>query len=170
MLWAFNPTAHKQLATFVGPAGILFLLLAAVLALAGTGWFKHRLWAWRLAVAVIATPALGGLVNFFRGEARRFWLQDCGCSVVLSLTSGGQGSRRSCHSAMTEISGGCFFDNRDAQALMQKHGPSLCAKRYRCAAECAGRFEPVCANTGFSILNQSASVRAWLWKVIDSEV
>jgi hypothetical protein len=29
-----------------------------------------------------------------------------------------------------------------------------------CAAECAGRFEPVCANTGFSILHQGASVRA----------
>jgi hypothetical protein len=43
-LWVLNPTAHKQLATFAKPAGILFLLLAAVLAMAGTGWFKHRLW------------------------------------------------------------------------------------------------------------------------------
>jgi hypothetical protein len=54
-LWVLNPTAHKQLATFAKPAGILFLLLAAVLAMAGTGWFKHRLWGWRLAVAVITT-------------------------------------------------------------------------------------------------------------------
>jgi hypothetical protein len=44
-LWVLNPTAHKQLATFAKPAGILFLLLAAMLAMAGTGWFKHRLWS-----------------------------------------------------------------------------------------------------------------------------
>ena len=48
-LWALNPTAHKQLVPFAKPAGTLFLLLAAMLALAGTGWFKHRLWGWRLA-------------------------------------------------------------------------------------------------------------------------
>jgi len=70
-LWVLNPTAHKQLATLAKPAGILFLLLAAVLALAGTGWFKHRLWGWRLAVAVIATQVLGDLVNFFRGDYLR---------------------------------------------------------------------------------------------------
>ena len=70
-LWALNPTAHKQLATFAKPAGILFLLLAAVLAMAGTGWFKHRLWGWRLAVAVIATQVLGDLINFFRGDYLR---------------------------------------------------------------------------------------------------
>jgi hypothetical protein len=70
-LWVLNPTAHKQLATFAKPAGILFLLLAAVLAMAGTGWFKHRLWGWRLAVAVIATQVLGDLVNFFKGDHLR---------------------------------------------------------------------------------------------------
>jgi hypothetical protein len=36
-LWVLNRTAHKQLATFANLAGILFLLLAAVLAMAGTG-------------------------------------------------------------------------------------------------------------------------------------
>ena len=70
-LWVLNPTAHKQLATFAKPAGILFLLLAAVLAMAGTGWFKHRLWGWRLAVAVIATQVLGDLINFFNGDYLR---------------------------------------------------------------------------------------------------
>jgi len=70
-LWVLNPTAHKQLATFAKPAGILFLLLAAVLAMAGTGWFKHRLWGWRLAVAVIAVQVLGDLVNFFKGDYLR---------------------------------------------------------------------------------------------------
>ncbi len=70
-MWALNPTAHKELATLVKPAGILFLLLAAVLALSGTGWFKRRRWGWRLAVAVIATQVLGDLVNFFRGDLLR---------------------------------------------------------------------------------------------------
>ena len=70
-LWVLNPIARAQLATFAKPAGILFLLLAAVLAMAGTGWFKHSLWGWRLAVAVIATQALGDLINFFRGDYLR---------------------------------------------------------------------------------------------------
>jgi hypothetical protein len=70
-LWVLNPTGHQQIATFAKPAGILFLLLAAVLAMAGTGWFKHRLWGWRLAVAVIAVQVLGDLVNFFKGDYSR---------------------------------------------------------------------------------------------------
>jgi hypothetical protein len=68
-IWVLNPTAHKQLASLGKPAGILLLLLGATLALASAGWFKHRLWGWRLAVAVFATQVLGDLVNFFRGEA-----------------------------------------------------------------------------------------------------
>src|SRR5437588_4937395 len=40
-LWVLNPTAHKQLSTFAKPAGVIFLLLAAVLAMAATGWFKR---------------------------------------------------------------------------------------------------------------------------------
>ena len=81
-LWVLNPTAHKQLATFAKPAGILFLLLAAVLAIAGTGWFKRRLWGWRLAVAVIATQVLGDLVNFFKGDYLRGGV---GFSIVTAL-------------------------------------------------------------------------------------
>jgi membrane protein implicated in regulation of membrane protease activity len=81
-MWALNPMAHKQLATFAKPAGILFLLLAAMLALAGTGWFKQRLWGWRLAVAVIATQVLGDLVNFFRGD---YWRGGVGFSIASAL-------------------------------------------------------------------------------------
>ena len=81
-MWVLNPTAHKQLATLAHPAGILFLLLAALLALAGTGWFKHRLWGWRLAVAVIATQVLGDLVNFFRGD---YWRGGVGFSIASAL-------------------------------------------------------------------------------------
>ena len=81
-LWALNPAAHKQLATFAKPAGVLFLLLAATLALAATGWFKRRLWGWRLAVAVIATQVLGDLVNFFRGD---YWRGGVGFSIASAL-------------------------------------------------------------------------------------
>ena len=70
-IWALNPTAYRQLASLGKPMGILFLLLSVTLALAGTGWFKRRLWGWSLAVAVIATQVLGDLVNFFRGD----WLR-----------------------------------------------------------------------------------------------
>ncbi|PYX34526.1 MAG: hypothetical protein DMG80_01800 [Acidobacteria bacterium] len=70
-VWALNPIAHRQLAILGRPIGILFLLLGAALALAGVGWFKRRVWGWRLAVAVIATQVLGDLVNFFRGDLLR---------------------------------------------------------------------------------------------------
>jgi hypothetical protein len=81
-LWVLNSTAHKQLATFAHPAGILFLLLAVLLALAGAGWFKHRLWGWKLAVAVIATQVLGDLVNLFKGD---YWRGSVGFSIATAL-------------------------------------------------------------------------------------
>jgi len=71
-MWTLNPTAHKQLATLGRPAGFLFLLLGAALALAGTGWVKRRLLGWRLAVAVIATQVLGDLVNLDCTVAQRY--------------------------------------------------------------------------------------------------
>jgi hypothetical protein len=81
-VWDLNPTAHRQLATLGRPAGILFLLLATVLVAAGTGWLKHRLWGWRLTVAVIATQVLGDLVNLFRGD----WLRGgVGFSIATAL-------------------------------------------------------------------------------------
>ena len=81
-VWALNPIAHRQLASLGRPIGILFLLLSATLAVAGTGWFKRRPWGWRLAVAVIATRVLGDLVNFFRGD----WLRGgVGFSIATTL-------------------------------------------------------------------------------------
>ena len=41
------------------------------MAVAGTAWFKSRLWGWRLVVAIIATQVLGDLVNAFRGDLFR---------------------------------------------------------------------------------------------------
>jgi hypothetical protein len=70
-IWALNPPAYKQLAPLGGWVGILFLLLGAALVTAGIGWFRRRLWGWRLAVVVISTQVLGDVVNCVRGE----WLR-----------------------------------------------------------------------------------------------
>ena len=70
-VWALNPRAWQQLAPFGKLVGISFLMLATVLALAGVGWFRRRLWGWRLCVAIIATQVLGDLVNCLRGDFLR---------------------------------------------------------------------------------------------------
>jgi hypothetical protein len=70
-VWTLNPTAHKQLAPLGATVGILFLLLGTALATAGVGWFRRRLWGWRLAVGIIATQVLGDVVNCIRGDLLR---------------------------------------------------------------------------------------------------
>jgi hypothetical protein len=67
-MWVLNSAAYKRLVPLGGVAGMLFLLLGTALAVAGTGWFKRRLWGWRLAVVIIATQVLGDLVNLLRGD------------------------------------------------------------------------------------------------------
>lgn len=62
-VWALNPTAYKQLAPLGSMVGIFFLALGAALVAAGIGWFRHRLWGWRLAIAIIATQVLGDVFN-----------------------------------------------------------------------------------------------------------
>ena len=69
--WILNPTAHKSLPSLGSKVGILFLLLAVLLVLSGVGWFRRRLWGWRLAVAIIATQVLGDITNLVRGD----WLR-----------------------------------------------------------------------------------------------
>ena len=70
-IWALNPIAYKQLAPLGRTVGILFLLLVAALTTAGIGWFRRRLWGWRLAVVIIATQVLGDVVNCVRGDLLR---------------------------------------------------------------------------------------------------
>jgi hypothetical protein len=70
-IWDLNPTAYKQLAPLGGAVGILLLLLGAALAATGLGWFRRRLWGWRLAVVIIATQVLGDVVNCIRGDFLR---------------------------------------------------------------------------------------------------
>jgi hypothetical protein len=69
--WTLNPTAYRQLSPVGSKVGILFLILSAVLALSGIGWFRRRLWGWRLAAAIIATQVLGDIVNLARGDLLR---------------------------------------------------------------------------------------------------
>jgi hypothetical protein len=69
--WALNPTAHQQLAMIGPPAGVIFLVLAAVLMGAAAGWLRRRQWAWWLAVILISMQILGNLGNIVAGHAVR---------------------------------------------------------------------------------------------------
>ena len=70
-LWALNPIAYKQLAPLGSMVGVFFLLLGAALTTAGIGWFRRRVWGWRVAVVIIATQVLGDVVNCVRGDLLR---------------------------------------------------------------------------------------------------
>jgi len=67
-MWTLNPKAYAQLAPLGRGVGILFLVLSMALLTAGIGWFRRRVWGWRLAVGIIAIQAAGDLVNALRGE------------------------------------------------------------------------------------------------------
>jgi len=67
-LWALNPHAYKQLAPLGRTVGPLFLLLSALLGIAGTGWLRRRKWGWQLAVTIIAIQIVGDVVSALRGQ------------------------------------------------------------------------------------------------------
>ena len=67
-IWKLNPRAYSELAPLGKPIGLLFLSLAAPLAIAGTGWLKRRRWGWQLAVVIIGTQVLGDITNIFYGH------------------------------------------------------------------------------------------------------
>jgi hypothetical protein len=78
-VWTLNPSAYQKLAPLGSWVGIAFLLLGSALSTAGLGWFRRRLWGWRLAVAIIATQVLGDIVNCVRGD----WLRG-GTGVIIA--------------------------------------------------------------------------------------
>ena len=78
-IWRMNPTAYKQLAPLGLTVGILFALLGVALAATGIGWFRRRLWGWRLAVVIIAIQVAGDVINCIRGD----WLRG-GIGVVVA--------------------------------------------------------------------------------------
>lgn len=70
-LWQLNKTAHAELrkaGTYLGP---LFWALGILLIGTATGWFRQRMWAFRLTVAIICTQLVGDLVNLVRGDLVR---------------------------------------------------------------------------------------------------
>ena len=69
--WRLNPVAYAQLAPLGAPVGIAFLLLAVVLAVAATGWWRRRRWGWVLAVVIISIQVLGDFMNLLRGDVLR---------------------------------------------------------------------------------------------------
>jgi len=70
-VWKLNPTAHALMIPHGKPAGMGFLLLSTLLALAGVGWFQRRFWGWVLGVVVISSQVMGDLVNLARGDWMR---------------------------------------------------------------------------------------------------
>jgi hypothetical protein len=78
-IWSLNPTAYRQLVPFRHSAGELFFLLGLALVVAAIGWFRRRLWGWRLAVAIIATQVFGDVINCIRGD----WLRG-GIGIVIA--------------------------------------------------------------------------------------
>ena len=76
-LWSLNPAAHEAFARFGTSVGTLFYLLSIVLVIAAVGWFKQRIWGWRLTIAIIFTQVAGDVVNLMRGDLLR------GCTGLL---------------------------------------------------------------------------------------
>jgi mannose/fructose/N-acetylgalactosamine-specific phosphotransferase system component IID len=70
-IWALNKAAHTQLSSAGSSVGGLFFLLSLTLIAAAVGWFKHRVWGWRLAVGIISAQVVGDLVNLLRGDLLR---------------------------------------------------------------------------------------------------
>ena len=70
-LWSLNETAHEQLGRAGNYFGPLFFVLSVTLAADAVGWFKRRVWAFRLTVAVIAIQLAGDLINLVRGDLVR---------------------------------------------------------------------------------------------------
>ena len=69
--WGLNPVAYRQLLPLGSKIGVVFLVLSVALLISGVGWFRHRDWGWKLAVAIIATQILGDIINLFRGDLLR---------------------------------------------------------------------------------------------------
>jgi len=70
-LWFLNESAHAELrkaGSYIGP---LFWTLSITLAATTIGWFRQRMWAFRLTIAILCTQLAGDLVNLARGDFLR---------------------------------------------------------------------------------------------------
>jgi len=70
-VWTLNSLAYQRLSPHGRTIGIPFLLLGVTMAVAAHGWFKRRIWGWRLSVAIIATQVVGDLANALVGDVVR---------------------------------------------------------------------------------------------------
>src|SRR6266496_2001135 len=70
-LWSLNPDAHRQLLLFRKIAGFGFIILAAMAAVAGIGWFRRRMWGWQLVVFGMSAQIMGDCINVMRGDFLR---------------------------------------------------------------------------------------------------
>jgi mannose/fructose/N-acetylgalactosamine-specific phosphotransferase system component IID len=81
-LWSLNQTAHAELAKNGNYLGPLFWVLSLTLAGTALGWFKRRVWAYRLTVIIMCTQVAGDLVNLARGD---FWRGGAGVLIAGAL-------------------------------------------------------------------------------------
>jgi hypothetical protein len=67
-LWTLNQTGHAGLLTLGTGGALLFVVVCAGMVVASVGWFRRRLWGWRIAVAIVAINMVGDIMNFGLGE------------------------------------------------------------------------------------------------------
>ena len=67
-MWVLNPRIYKVLAPLGRAVGFLFLVLSAALAASAAGWFRRRLWGWRLAVGIMLVHVSGDMANLLLGR------------------------------------------------------------------------------------------------------
>jgi hypothetical protein len=70
-LWSLNRSAHAEHQKAGGYVGPLFWALSITLIAAAIGWFRRRVWGFRLAVAVLCAQVIGDLMNLARGDLLR---------------------------------------------------------------------------------------------------
>jgi hypothetical protein len=69
--WVLNKHGHDALIGLGRVAGLLFVVLSALLALAAIGWFRRRQWGWALGVTIIGVNMVGDILNALRGEGMK---------------------------------------------------------------------------------------------------
>jgi hypothetical protein len=70
-LWLLNESAHHELRETGSSLGPLFLALSITFGAASLGWFKQRVWGFRLTVAILCTQFVADLMSLARGDFLR---------------------------------------------------------------------------------------------------
>jgi len=67
-LWSLNESAHAELRRVGSYIGPFFWVLSVTLVGAAVGWYRQKMWAFRLTVAIVCIQVAGDLVNLARGD------------------------------------------------------------------------------------------------------